>query len=336
MWASQLLTLQTTDVARRDIISDFTSLPTYVGVQRIELMMLNCPEKGISVQTINILSAPSLSESPSLFGTLNVLITSCDSLVRVCIPQSTTQPVIYVRFIPPPGSTWAHLAEVEFHDSDSMCPPDALTTAPPQVATTLVGITHPTPTSSATIVIAVVSASCVVLLIVCLLAAVLILWRCYYVKYHQNNTTAEGEGHTHSHTQPVTLSEETGQVYYSTAQEVAPQDSEDMYSHISRNSAAKEQPVSSSAGFREYSTLFYDECGIKADQAVQDDRKKAVRTCEGDMPVDQLYAQVDNKKKDDNKKKKDGNGVYTQTPEAAVQVDQLYAQVDKKKKSKGK
>jgi hypothetical protein len=362
MWASQLLTLQTTVPNRKDIISDFTSVPNYVRVERIELVMFNCPEKGISVQSLTILAAQSLLEMTSELNIFIVSnITSCDSLVRVCIPLNTTQPVIYLRFNPPlSGSTWVHLAEVEFHESDSMCPP----TAP---ATTLVdttpqptnaATTHPTtPTSSATIVVAVVSASCVVLLIVCLLAAVLILWRCYYVKHHQHNTTAEGEGHTHSHTQPVILSEETGQVYYSTAQEVAPQDSEDMYSHISRNSAAKEQPVSSSAGFREYSTLFFDESKIEADQAVQGDRKRAVHTPEGDMPVDLLYAQVDRKKKDRNgtfshtpeaathvdqqyarvdKKKKDGNskkkdGTYIQTPEAATPVDQLYAQVDKKK-----
>jgi ribonucleotide reductase alpha subunit len=144
-----------------------------------------------------------------------------------------------------------------------------------------------------------------------------------------------------------------------------------MYSHISRNSAANKKPLTSGAEFGEYSTLFNEnrlevQPGLNIEReegrsTVAQDDKKAVHTRESDTPVDQLYAQVDkkkkdgnNKKKDDNgtytqrpeavdqlyaqvdKKKKDGNGAYTQTPEAAVRVDQLYAQVDKKKKSKRK
>ena len=49
---------------------------------------------------------------------------------------------------------------------------------------------------------------------------------------------------------------------------------------------------------------------------------------ETETPVDQLYAQVDKKKK--NKKAKEA----ISSPETAV--DQLYAQVDKKKKKKSK
>jgi hypothetical protein len=36
------------------------------------------------------------------------------------------------------------------------------------------------------------------------------------------------------------------------------------------------------------------------------------------------------------KKKKDDSSAYTQTSEAATPIDQLYAQVDKKKKINGK
>jgi hypothetical protein len=128
MWASQLLTLDATVFIRRDIISDFTSLPTYVGVERIELVMFNCPEKGISVQTIEILASSSLSAALPSLGSFNVLITSCDSLVRVCISQFIAQPVIYLRFTPPPRATWAFLAEVEFYGSGSTCQPDTIIT----------------------------------------------------------------------------------------------------------------------------------------------------------------------------------------------------------------
>jgi hypothetical protein len=327
MWASQLLTLNVADRIRSDIISDFTLVPNYDRVERIELVMFNCPEKGISVQTINVLTSSSLSEATLSLRTYKLLITSCDSLVRVCITQFTNQSdsVIYLRFIPPTGSTWAHLAEVVFHGRGSMCPPDAIITTlitdtttlvstTPQPATTTLDATSdatsaqppssPAPSpSSTTIIIVIVSISCVVLLIVCLLAAVLILWRCYYVKHHNTSQlTADGEGHTHSHTQPVTLCEETGQVYYSTVQEVVPQDPEDMYSHISRNNAANKNPLTSGAEFGEYSTLFNENIlevqpgqegnGRAVDQMAQDD-KKAVHTCENDTLVDQLYAQVD-------------------------------------------
>jgi hypothetical protein len=125
MWASQLLTFNAIVANRRDIVSEFILVPNYVGVERIELVMFNCP---ISALTITILSAPSLSEFPSSLVTSNVLITSCDSLVRVCISVFTPLPVIYLRFIPPPGSTWVHLAEVKFYDSGSTCPPDTITT----------------------------------------------------------------------------------------------------------------------------------------------------------------------------------------------------------------
>ena len=49
---------------------------------------------------------------------------------------------------------------------------------------------------------------------------------------------------------------------------------------------------------------------------------------EDDTPVDQLYAQVDKKKK------KDGDTTHPNPPEADTPVDQLYTQVDKKNKNK--
>jgi hypothetical protein len=126
MWASQLLTLQTTvDGDAGVITSNFTSVRNYVGLERIELVMFNCPEKGISVQRI-VTTASGFLSSPEIFDVPN--ITSCDSLVRVCISQVTTQPVIALQFDPPPGSTWVHLAEVVFYGSGSTCPPDTIIT----------------------------------------------------------------------------------------------------------------------------------------------------------------------------------------------------------------
>ena len=82
MWASQLLTLQLHNAAREGIISFFTNTPNYEGVERVELVMFNCPEWGIGVQNIRILTGTPGSASRSVVGTN---ITSCDSLDRVCM-----------------------------------------------------------------------------------------------------------------------------------------------------------------------------------------------------------------------------------------------------------
>ena len=218
--------------------------------------------------------------------------------------------------------------------------------------------TATTTTSSSSSITVIISASigCVVLLIVCLLAAVLILWRCYYVKHHKHNTShhpAVGEGHvnTHSHPPPVTLCEETGQVYYSTPQEVVPQESNDTYSHahqdtITGRGASKKSrgdTVAEDVEMGGYSMLSYgdkpQDGGLDNQNeeillmpAKQDEKNEAI----GDdglhaMSVYQLqYTQADKK----DKKEKDGDTTHLHTPEADTPVDQLYAQVDKKKKEK--
>ena len=130
MWASQLFALQTTKPSRREIIADFTETPGYDGMERVELVIFNCPEWGIAIQTVRLRTAASTEEIRSLIQIFAVpSITSCDSLVRICISQDIAQPVIGLEFIPPPDSTWAHLAEVTFYGSGS-CPPDTVITTP--------------------------------------------------------------------------------------------------------------------------------------------------------------------------------------------------------------
>ena len=129
MWANQLVTLQTTNSFRREIIFDFTA--SFFRVRRVELVMFNCPEWGIAVQTIRLLTATSIDAARAAVEIFSVpSITSCDSLVRICIAQNIDQPVIALEFIPPPGSTWTHLAEVSFHGTGT-CPPDTIITTPP-------------------------------------------------------------------------------------------------------------------------------------------------------------------------------------------------------------
>ena len=106
MWASQLLTINTT-ANTADITFDFTRTPDYTGVRRVEVVMFNCPEWGISVSTIALFVATSTSGSRSFVTSISPTITSCDSLVRVCISYtvSSTRPVITLVFISPSTST---------------------------------------------------------------------------------------------------------------------------------------------------------------------------------------------------------------------------------------
>ena len=105
--------------------------------------MFNCPEWGIAVQDIGIWRAASPSTTRTPIGTIRPTITSCNSLVRVCISSLAIiqDDVIYLQFFPPPGSNRAYLAEVE---DNTACRQDAIiitpllpdTTPPPPDTTT--------------------------------------------------------------------------------------------------------------------------------------------------------------------------------------------------------
>ena len=133
MWASQLLTIQTT-AAFTEITVDLRT-PTFNRVERIEVVMFNCPQMGTGVQTIQ-----AFENNNALVQTANVDITSCTSLVRVCLSTATTIPVLILRFRLSPGSDWVQLAEVAFFGNGVTCPPDIVITEP----TTEPATTEPT------------------------------------------------------------------------------------------------------------------------------------------------------------------------------------------------
>ena len=293
MWANQLLTLQLNRPSGSEIIFDFTGMSNYEIVERVELVMFNCPEWGIAVQNIGIWRAQSISGPRNLAGAFFSTIASCDSLVRVCTSSlDITTPVIHLQFIPATNSNRTYLAEVGFYGDSSACPQDTIitttlppdTTTPPPADTT----TPPPPDSPPTIAIS-ASIGGVVLLIMCLLAAVLILWRCCYV----NHTT-------HSH--PPEADTPVDQLY--------------------------DHPNPSEADTPLYQ-LF--------DKKKKDGDTTHPHAPEADTPVDQLYAHPNPSGADTPvyqlyaKKKKGGDTTHPNTP-----VDQLYTQVDKKKKGKGK
>ena len=137
MWASQLLTLQRpSSNAHACVTFDFTDTPGYVGLSgRLEVVMFNCSEKGISASVITVSTSSSPSGNPLTLMVVSIGITSCDSLVRVCTPIATVHPSITLEFaIYEASPDMTYLAEVSFYaaSSDSTCPPDTIiTTAPP-------------------------------------------------------------------------------------------------------------------------------------------------------------------------------------------------------------
>lgn len=122
-WASQLFTIQSSN-GETDIVFDFQNNQDFDTVLTIEIVMFNCPQWGIGVQNIGL-----LDEGDFIISDTNPSVSSCDSLVRVCLPALSQSPVLVLKFLLTPGSTWVHLAEVTFFSGSSVtCSPDTILT----------------------------------------------------------------------------------------------------------------------------------------------------------------------------------------------------------------
>jgi len=112
MWASQLFTLQP---AGGTINITFNS--EIFSPQRVEVVLFNCPQRGISVQDI------SLHNQQGPLGSTNSIVSSCDSLVTVCFIRVTTALIsnFSVRFTIQDASSWVYLAELRFFSDGSTC-----------------------------------------------------------------------------------------------------------------------------------------------------------------------------------------------------------------------
>ena len=151
MWASQLLTIQTMQ-SLTNVIFDFTDTPGYVGIQRVEVVMFNCPQWGVASTTIALLGAIARDQVFNTFASTSFSsLTSCESLVRVCLLASVSRSLINLQFTLDQDSDWVHLAEVTFYGGNSICPPNAIlnppTIPPPDITSTT---SHGTPPSNIT------------------------------------------------------------------------------------------------------------------------------------------------------------------------------------------
>ena len=120
MWASQLLTIQSID-GRIDIRSTFAF---NVIIERIELLIFNCSKISSQNITLELFGGPATKRyiTTKHLGS----VTSCDSLVRVCISVNTSDlREILMRFTSN-KDYWLYLAEVIFYSRNSTCLPDAI------------------------------------------------------------------------------------------------------------------------------------------------------------------------------------------------------------------
>ena len=122
-WANQLFTLKGPSI---EITFDFTGVSDYTGVEKIEVVMFNCPQWRIGLDTISIIDSSTLVGSRHSIGNITSTATaSCDSLVRLCTNEtSSSQSFITLSFT---DFNWVHLAEVTFYsDFGSSSPTDAI------------------------------------------------------------------------------------------------------------------------------------------------------------------------------------------------------------------
>ena len=123
-WANQLFTLKGPSA---EITFHFTDVSDYTGVEKIEVVMFNCPQWRIGLDTISILESSTFFGSRRQVGSITSTATaSCDSLVRVCTNLTNSSQFITLRFT---DFNWVHLAEVIFYsDVGSSYPTDAILT----------------------------------------------------------------------------------------------------------------------------------------------------------------------------------------------------------------
>ena len=138
MWASQLLTLRRL-TSNTEITFDFITAPV-PDVGRVEVVMFNCPEWGIVVESILLFGAESsvhpYSRNVNILAFKNISDdgSSCDSLLRVClaIPPTTKTSLFILEFVSgSPALNWTYLAEITFYYIGDDCPPDAIITTNP-------------------------------------------------------------------------------------------------------------------------------------------------------------------------------------------------------------
>ena len=121
MWASELFTMLSIFPS---LIFGFTVTPNFAGVARAEVILFNCEQMGISVASFSLQSgADAIIKA--------VTVSSCDSLVRVCLANAVhALAQLTLVFVPRRATDWVHIAEVIFYSDDLTCPHDIIIEPP--------------------------------------------------------------------------------------------------------------------------------------------------------------------------------------------------------------
>ena len=109
----------------KTVTFDFRHAPGYERIERIELVVFNC-ENFRTIWEISVFEVATPDGVHNLLQVMNVrdAISTCDSLVRICVSQRITLPVVILQFVLSQPVGRVHLAEVTFHVDDITCPPN--------------------------------------------------------------------------------------------------------------------------------------------------------------------------------------------------------------------
>lgn len=128
-WADQYMILYTSKFGYSwlSIDFDFSLSPNFRGVNRIEVTIFNCPQWGHEVKRISVhhqFYGTSYSYSYNDHTEAFPTVASCNSLLKVCIPQNSTSERYRIRFTGNRDfSHRVYIAEVAFYRERSPCPP---------------------------------------------------------------------------------------------------------------------------------------------------------------------------------------------------------------------
>ena len=341
MWASQLLTIERLSASMIAIDFHFHNNPNFTRVDRVEVVMFNCPQWGIGVESVSV-QAVGTDATPISTSTI---VTSCNSFMKVSLEPRTNIPQLALQFNLSCESNWVHLAEVTFWVGPSTC--SAITipllvtrhTSSPSHYTpnrsplpltqrsetaitskavsdeeisSMIGTTMQVSTELESSNVITVTAPILLLLLVLVgaVVVVLVLWRC-----RDQHTAKEEASHTSSQTLThpvVSLCEETGQVQYVSEHQHTDQDS--LYSSIPIKVGQESKEVSKD----DILPTEHDEMGgydvIPFALKPSEERRK-------EPMINDNYALL--------------KDVSTASPEMETQFDYTYATVDKKKGGSG-
>ena len=351
MWASQLLTINTTQ-SLANVTFNFTDTPGYDRIERVEVVMFNCPQWGIASTTINLDGATARGQPFNILASTPVSsLTSCESLMRVCLSANVSLPLIRLQFALDQDSDWVHLAEVTFYARNSTCPSNIilnqtttsplpacttspLTTTPPAVQsstdTTLTSVGTFTQDKTTTTIIAVVIPLFIVLIIVIIVVVLILCIVCTTKHKHQLRAKKDHmtiHRQTHNHQPPRdrghnNLCEETGQAYYSSLHDIQGGDipADQVYNCLERDTGPVRGRTKSSWG----ATVDRNEAEMGAYSTVSYSKQPQ---------ASKEAAQVDEDVKKPIKKSED---IFATHQQEEASASALYTQVGERRKKKEK